>query len=197
MATLREHAARIRREIPIAQVLYDLGYAVRPDGGLREQQFSCDLHGDGRDSKPSARVYPESASFYCFACGLSRDAIALIQAKEGVSFPEAIRKLETRYSLPPLPWADEAPPVATAETTVRARLDPTKTFQEEIKALQSSMLWITQERVIPMEKALAFWDALDQAQYRVEAGTLSEDVGRHVVQAVQERLNQALQEKTK
>ena len=62
-----KRAARIREEIPITAVLADYGYDVRDDGGDREQQFPCNMHGDGYDVKPSARVYPESASWYCVA----------------------------------------------------------------------------------------------------------------------------------
>jgi len=102
-----KRADRIREMIPIVQVLADYGYDVRADGGDREQQFPCNLHGDGFDLKPSARVYPDSQSWYCFGCDLSRDAIATVRGNEGLSFWEAVRKLEQVYELPPLPWADE------------------------------------------------------------------------------------------
>lgn len=51
--------------VPISDVLTRLGYQVRTDGGHREQQFSCDLHGDSRDKMPSGRMYPETNSTYC------------------------------------------------------------------------------------------------------------------------------------
>ena len=99
MGRAREAADRIRAEVPIVDVLYDYGYRVHPDGEDREQQFSCDLHGDGSDTKPSARVYPESASFHCFACGRSRDAITLVREKEGVEFWQAVKMLEAKHNL--------------------------------------------------------------------------------------------------
>lgn len=108
MGRAKESADRIREEIPIVQVLHDYGYQVDPDGADREQQFSCDLHGDGSDGKPSARAYPGSASFHCFACGRSRDAITLVREKEGIEFWPAIKKLESEYGLPPLPWSGES-----------------------------------------------------------------------------------------
>lgn len=58
-------ADRIRELVPILEVLVTYNYRVRADGGEREQQFQCDLHGTGKDNKPSARVYPESNSWYC------------------------------------------------------------------------------------------------------------------------------------
>lgn len=63
----KQAADRIREHVPIVRVLAAYGYRVREEGGDREQQFSCDLHGDGRDSKPSARVYPASDSWYCIS----------------------------------------------------------------------------------------------------------------------------------
>ena len=59
MSRLKERIARIREEIPIATVLAHYGYRVRDDGGEREQQFPCDLHGDGQDNTPSARAYDD------------------------------------------------------------------------------------------------------------------------------------------
>lgn len=59
-------AARIREHVPIVRVLVALGYEdIRADGGEREQQFRCDLHGSGQDNTPSARVYPDSNDWYC------------------------------------------------------------------------------------------------------------------------------------
>ena len=57
---------RIRNAIAITDLLSELGYHVQP--GDREQQFGCDLHGT-RDTKPSARVYPDSNSWYCVYTG--------------------------------------------------------------------------------------------------------------------------------
>ena len=57
--------AQIKASVPIIQLLSDYGYHVHLGGDYQEQQFSCDLHGDGRDGKPSARAYPASNSFYC------------------------------------------------------------------------------------------------------------------------------------
>ena len=104
MSRSRKSAERIREEVPIIEVLADYGYDVDTRGGDREQQFSCDLHGDGQDSKPSARVYPDNNQFFCFACGRSRDVLALVMEKEALSFWDAIRKIEKRHGLSPLPW---------------------------------------------------------------------------------------------
>lgn len=63
MTRSERRAARIRTDIPITRVLEDYGYRVQDVD--RQQQFPCDLHGDGSDGKPSARVYPESNQWYC------------------------------------------------------------------------------------------------------------------------------------
>lgn len=65
MANLRKRIDRIKRVVEIEDLLADYGYKIHGGGGHREQQFQCDLHGDGRDGKPSARMYPESQSWYC------------------------------------------------------------------------------------------------------------------------------------
>lgn len=56
--------ARIHEVVRIDKVLEGYGYRVQANTD-REQQFSCDLHGDGTDSKPSARVYPSTNQWYC------------------------------------------------------------------------------------------------------------------------------------
>ena len=164
MSRSKERADRIRAEVPIAEVLASYGYRVDP-GADREQQFQCDLHGDGRDGKPSARVYPEDGHWYCFACARSRDAIQTVREKEGLEFSAACSALEQRFKLPPLPWAEEperhgweaaleAPPVTASDAHARTS-----------KFLTS----ITREKALPLRAVLLAWENLDRLATRLES----------------------------
>lgn len=196
MATFREHIERIQTDLPIARVLADLGYDVRPDAGDREQQFSCDLHGDGQDSKPSARVYPDSNSWYCFACSLSRDAIETIRAKKRLGFTEAVKWLETTYQLPQLPWEDEGPHEKPEQTLARQLgeiLDLTSRSTDEIiRVLTATLTWVTQDRVLTLKQTTTFWEALDQISYKLTANEVDQKLGKSVLLALQIRLDKLL-----
>ena len=124
---LRRRADRVKKKVQIRQLLYDLGYRVRPDSGDREEQFPCDLHGDGRDLKFSARVY--SDQWYCFGCDKSRDVIETVREKLDLGFSDAIQWLEKKYDLPPLPFesSDYIRP-ATPQEEVIAGLPGDKTL---------------------------------------------------------------------
>lgn len=170
----RLRAERIQEEIDISQVLIDFGYNVHPGA---EHQFSCDLHGDGFDSKPSARVYPESSSWYCWACEKSRDAIETVRAKQGIGFMEAMKWLEDRYGLDTLPWTDqqreEMRKVEKAnpfeETYRRAR-----SYDEEREDTKRFLDDLTYDRDLPYEQLLAFWEAFDMIQYKLRKGWAEE-----------------------
>ena len=58
---MSKRAKRIQDSISIEKVLQDLGYPVR-GGGMREEQFPCDLHGDGHDGAYSACLLYTSPS---------------------------------------------------------------------------------------------------------------------------------------
>ena len=94
---MSKRAERIKEKIPILSVLSAYGYEVY--GANREQQFRCDLHGDGSDEAPSARVYPETNTWFCFACGKPRDSISTVMEKEGLDFSDACKALEIKYGL--------------------------------------------------------------------------------------------------
>jgi len=161
-----ERAVRIHEQIDIAAVLSDLGYEVRPDADYREQQFPCDLHGDGLDSKPSARVYPETASFYCFACMKSRDAIDTYQEKFDLSFSQACSKLEQQYGLPPLPWHDDEDALDPNEVVAASQYR--QTF--EIASGRVSALLLAQQgdKLLSIEEILAFWEAHDMVEWHTQ-----------------------------
>jgi len=174
----------------MAKVLSDYGYHVRPDGGDREQQFSCDLHGDGHDNKPSARVYPESSSAYCFACGRSRDAIQWAMEKEGLEFWDALKVLEERYRLPPLPWEDgdddaRAPLISSQ---IEVALDPTTTFAADSDRLSRLLDILTEERECSMAEILSAWEAFDAVCWGMTEGGWNERRGKVAIEKIRKHL---------
>ena len=156
-------AERIKEQIPIVQVLFDFGYNVRLDAEDREQQFSCDLHGDGNDLKASGRVYPETGAFFCFACGRSRDAIALTREKLGLKFWPAIKHLEEKYGLPSLPWEMEE-----EEPSIRDDIEQSFNASESPEALLDRvdrfLMGMTRERSLEAQKIAGLWETLDRVK---------------------------------
>lgn len=191
MSRAKQRADRIRDTIPILQLLQDYGYEVMADGGDREQQFCCDLHGDGRDSKPSARVYPETNSWYCWACGRSRDHIQTCREKESLDFWKAIEALERKYRLPFLPWDDSeggqpARKISVSEQ-VLSKLTSEKTYEEEVARVERLLQRMSDEKEVPMNKVLAYWEALDCIKHKVIDKKMDEGKGKQIVLLLLER----------
>ena len=150
---MSQRADRIKREIPLDRVLSEYGYAVYQGSG--EQQFSCDLHGDGSDSSPSARFYPDSNSFYCFACGKARDSIGLVMEKEGLEFAKACSALERKYGLDE--WIYKAPkdPFKRVESPGLSDLELIQ------KNTERKLKMLTLERALPYDTMLKLWEGFD------------------------------------
>ena len=64
----------IKQRLPILQVLAH--YNIQPD---KHHQILCPFH---PDDKPSCKIYPETNTYHCFACGKTGDTIQFIQDKE-------------------------------------------------------------------------------------------------------------------
>lgn len=159
---MSKRAKRIQDQISIELVMRDLGYPVR-GGGMREQQFPCDLHGDGNDGRYSARIYPESSSWYCFACGKSRDAIETYRDKFGLDFGEACELLEKKYGLDIWKWT----PSSVKEETLPE--DTGEEGYEKEKNRLSRLLSIVQKEK-PMKEVLAWWEGYDCIIWHVSEG---------------------------
>ena len=87
----------IKEHVPLAKVVVDLGI-VHGDvvvGG--EFQLKCPFH--GKDSKPSAHVYPDGL-FHCFTCKRHYNVVHFVSNYKGISFGEACRWIESAYSVP-------------------------------------------------------------------------------------------------
>mgnify|MGYP002877689164 CR=1 FL=1 len=195
MGRAKAAADRIRAEVPIVDVLYEYGYRVHPDGEDREQQFACDLHGDGSDSKPSARVYPETASFHCFACGRSRDAITLVREKEGVEFWQAVKMLESRYGLPTLPWSGpEVDPGKQTEDRVKKALqrDQSQSVEQVFSRIDRLVDSCCRERSVPPHQCAAWWEARDKVFHHYSKEIIPEDAAKtaafRIISAIREYL---------
>ncbi|WP_305044060.1 DNA primase [Geoalkalibacter sp.] len=56
----------------------------------------CPFHAE---KTPSFNVNPPRQIYHCFGCGVGGDAISFVQRMEGLSFPEAVRRLAERYGI--------------------------------------------------------------------------------------------------
>ena len=73
---------------------------VRLRGRGRVRQGVCPFHDEG---EASFTVYSDTEKFYCFGCGEGGDVLDFIQRVEGLTLPEAIRKLDGGGGLAPAP----------------------------------------------------------------------------------------------
>lgn len=175
----------------MVRVLADYGYKVHPGGQYQEQQFPCDLHGDGRDNKPSARVYPVTNQWFCFACNRSRDVVETVRVKEGLDFLDALNFIETKYELPLVPWEEgdhptpkEAPDLGSGE------------YEQVVKAYVAALTAVTEDRLLPMDTVTSHWEAFDKLQYTVGQGQMAYPTAKGVLSKLYERLIAALHDLT-
>jgi len=177
----------------MVRVLYDYGYAVNPDGGDREQQFPCDLHGDGNDGKASGRLYPSSNSMYCFACGRARDAVSLAMEKEGVKFPDALDKLERRYGLPTLPddGTDDADdPRETTLADVFA--DRPDSYETSVRRTERFLCILTTTRMLTLPETLQMWAEFNRVQHGVTKEGWPDSKAALEMDAIRHRAREAI-----
>lgn len=145
---LKERASNIWKKLKIGKVLYDLGYDLDPYNETN-QQFRCDLHGSD-DEHPSASIYFESNSWYCFACQKKRDAIKTVEDKQKKGYEEAILYLEKKYNIsPPKPQVLELVEVAGRDF-VQVRDD-----------IHTFLLHLTRNRYLQIDSAVRLWNSFD------------------------------------
>jgi DNA primase len=88
----------LRRQIPLLDYLEKRGWKPARDRGKEEVAGVCPLH---RDTQPSFYVNRRKQLFYCHGCGRGGDVIRLVELLDGVSFTEALTRLQ-----PSLPVAE-------------------------------------------------------------------------------------------
>ena len=83
-------------DIPALKARHPLGdtveaSGVRLRGRGRVRQGVCPFHDE---AEGSFTVYGDTQRFYCFGCGVGGDVLDFIQRVEGLTLPEAIRRLD-------------------------------------------------------------------------------------------------------
>lgn len=189
MGRSRKRADRIRERVDISEFLSDLGYKVHSHGGHREQQFSCDLHGDGSDNKPSARVYPSSNSWYCFACSKKRDSITTLMEKKGLNFHEACNLIEQKYGLPPLPYEKEDD--GYSELSFQEKKSTFDGMKNRVNTILNTQRI---EKSITLSQYLSLWEVYNMILHRVESERMTEDNALQGLEKVKSKVFQYLKE---
>ena len=86
--------ARIRESVNLAEIVREHVPTLKKRG--RNFLARCPFH---QERTPSFNVNPEMGVFKCFGCGAGGDAFKFLMLTEGLTYPEAIRKLATRVGI--------------------------------------------------------------------------------------------------
>jgi len=81
--------AALKERHPLGGVVEAAG--VRLHGRGRVRQGVCPFH---EEAEGSFTVYADTERFYCFGCGEGGDVLDFVRRAEGLSLPEAIRRLD-------------------------------------------------------------------------------------------------------
>ena len=111
---------------PLAEVVESAGVKLKGRGRVR--QGFCPFH---EESEGSFTVYGDTERFWCFGCGAGGDVLDFLRQVEGLSLPDAIRRLDggghrpvsvgARRSIPTRRHEPALPPRDPALLTAAAR----------------------------------------------------------------------------
>ncbi|MBE6382838.1 MAG: hypothetical protein E7049_07505 [Lentisphaerae bacterium] len=81
----------IKQRIDLGDLIASYGVDVRHSGTALKA--CCPFH---HEKTPSFSINPAKGFYHCFGCNESGDAIKFVQKFEGLSFPEAVKKLAAK-----------------------------------------------------------------------------------------------------
>ena len=92
MVVAQQHVdlAALKQRHPLADMVLAAGVHLRGQGRVR--QGLCPFH---EETEASFTVYGDTARFHCFGCGASGDVLDFVQRTEGLTLPQAIRRLDS------------------------------------------------------------------------------------------------------
>ena len=115
--------AALKERHPLGAVVEAAGVRLRGRGRVR--QGVCPFH---EEAERSFTVYGDSQRWYCFGCGEGGDVLDFLQRSEGLSLPEAIRRL------------DSSPPTTAPAMRERSRSAPGQRPGDPLPARDPALL---------------------------------------------------------
>lgn len=109
----------VRMQVMVKDVVSDYA-TLHPSGS--SLKCCCPLH---HEKTPSFHIHPARNTWHCFGCGEGGDAIAFIQKKEGLDFPEAVRHLANKFHIPIEEDTRERTPEEQEEAKLREAMEAT------------------------------------------------------------------------
>src|SRR5437899_8841519 len=89
-----EAIRRVRERASLTEVVSDV-VTLRRRG--RSAVGLCPFHAE---KTPSFTVSEERGFFHCFGCGVHGDVFAFVMRTESLPFPDAVRRVATRFGIP-------------------------------------------------------------------------------------------------
>lgn len=98
MKNLNKLKELLLKKIDLTRIMqdYNVDFVFNPER-TNEVQFRCPFHGE--DNKPSARLYRETQSAFCWVCRKRWDIISFVMEKENINFGGALRYLIKKYNI--------------------------------------------------------------------------------------------------
>jgi len=122
---------QVRQRADIVEII---GAHVRLRRTGRNFVGLCPFH---NEKTPSFSVNPERGFFHCFGCGAGGTVFNFVMRMDGLTFPEAVRALASRYGVALPEQSESGPQVAEREAMGRANQVAGEFF--------SHVLWNTEE----------------------------------------------------
>ena len=110
--------SELKARHPLGDAVEAAGIALRGKGRVR--QGVCPFHDE---AEGSFTVYADSERFYCFGCGAGGDVLDFVGRLEGLTLPEAIRRLDDGSS-PVAPTTRRPAPNSRPSTPAVPPRDP-------------------------------------------------------------------------
>src|SRR5438477_990408 len=116
MANPGDFAYTLKQQADIVRVVGD--YIKLKKAGAQNFSGLCPFHGE---KTPSFSVHATRQFFHCFGCGTSGDVFSFVRKIENITFPEAVRAVAQKLTIP-LPKASFSSPAEAKEAKLRTVL---------------------------------------------------------------------------
>jgi len=185
-AWIQQRIEAIHARVSAYDILRQNGIKLQHAGESRIEQFSCPFH--GKDTKPSARIYPASATgpshAWCFVCQERWDVITLWRKFNDptVPFTQSLAEIERAYGL----HAPEMPGLGDLRESIR---------EQETEALLD-LLEVAERRLrgakadFDMKGYLTVGSVLDRLYARITRGDIPAANARATLRKVLDKIGE-------